>query len=79
ELAEQIAAHREYLDESGERQLRELSRARKHLQQELMFELWNGLLARVGEEQFTELVNAVVERRLSPRAAIERMMSEMET
>ena len=44
-----------------------------------MFELWNGLLARVGEEQFTELVNAVVERRLSPRAAIERMMSEMET
>jgi LAO/AO transport system kinase len=79
ELAEQIAAHREYLDESGEGQLRELSRARKHLQQELMFELWNGLLARVGEEQFTELVNAVVERRLSPRAAIERMMSEMET
>jgi LAO/AO transport system kinase len=73
-LADQIQAHQDHLLKSGEWAVRERGRARMHLRQELLAVLWSDLIERVGEERFQDLVYEIVERRLSPKQALEQML-----
>ncbi len=74
ELAEAIAAHRQYLQESGEWQRRE----RQRLSSDLETLLHEALIARwraaVDEEYYRSVANALLTRQISPHEAVARLL-----
>jgi len=75
ELAQHIARHGEYLRLSGDWALRERARLESELEAALRSALMNQFRARVSEEQFSQVLDQVLARRLSPSEAVKVWMN----
>jgi LAO/AO transport system kinase len=73
ELLEAVERHREYLRASGELERRERERLTHELETRLREALLAGLLARLGNGQFAEAVEAIVARQVDPASAARRL------
>jgi LAO/AO transport system kinase len=75
-LAAAIASHRQFLLESGGWGERERLRTRTQLEQDLAASLMASFLDPEIEARFDSLVQSVVERKLTPRAALDALLGE---
>jgi LAO/AO transport system kinase len=75
-LAAAIASHRQFLLESGGWGERERLRTRTQLEQDLAASLMARFLKPDTEARFDSLVQSVVERKLTPRAALDALLGE---
>ena len=73
EVVEQFEAHLEVLRRNGELQGRRRRRLERHLHDLLRERLWGEFRARVAEARWTESVDALMERRLTPQQAAGRL------
>jgi LAO/AO transport system kinase len=71
-----IAAHRDYLQHSGELGQRERARTAAALDDLLRDALLNRLLERIDQEQVAALVNLVASREMPPRQAVARLLQQ---
>jgi LAO/AO transport system kinase len=76
ELADAIEHHREYLAETGLRQVRERARIRADFLDLLRHELLDRLLERVASEQVESLIDRVMARELDPYTAAGMVLGE---
>ncbi len=75
-LWEAIKRHREFLESSGKLAERRKERAREEIKTIVAGEVARKVEERLREKNAEELINAVVERRLDPYSAAERVMGE---
>ncbi len=75
-LAEAVASHRQFLRASGGWDERERLRTRTQLEQDLAASLMDQFLDPDTAARFDALVHSVVERKLTPRAALDTLLGE---
>jgi LAO/AO transport system kinase len=76
ELAEAIANHRTHLQTYGEWQSRDQERVSLEMKQLLRELLARRFMSRQGDEAFNQALQEVLQRRISPRRAVERLLEK---
>ncbi len=76
ELADALRRHRAYLERSGELEAREWDRARHELENLLREALLARFLAQHSDGRFEAALEAVRQRRISPRQAVDHLLGE---
>jgi LAO/AO transport system kinase len=79
ELVSEIDRHYDYLKASGELVERDRHRIRSELELLLNEALSVQFFDRIGSDRFEQIMNLVIERRLSPRAAVTELMDKERT
>jgi LAO/AO transport system kinase len=78
ELAGMIARHREYLRQSGDWHRRERARLQSELDNLLQETLVSRWRVTISESQYQAVLSLLVERRVSPHQAVERLIDGKE-
>jgi len=73
EVVEQFEAHLDHLRRSGDLAVRRRRRLERRLHDLLRDRLWGAFRSRVPEARWAESVDALMERRLTPRQAASRL------
>lgn len=76
ELVAEIDRHYDYLKSSGEMEERDRQRIRSELELLLSEALTDQFFHQLGADRFEQTLNLVLERRLSPRAAVSELMDK---
>ncbi len=76
ELAQAIDRHADFLRSTGEWEHRDRARLEAELESRLARSLFDDFRARLGQDRYAEMVDALAERRLSPGEAVHELMKE---